>query len=99
VRLRDASAVKIDGGCRASHKLKQGKGNTTMNGTNDPDAEKEYLCRLIQYRYGDRLSAQAFEEVKKGIDGVIKTVTALRAVPLANSDEPMPRFIPYRGED
>ena len=65
---------------------------------NDSDPEKEYLCRLIQSRYGSRLSDREFEEVKKGIDGVVKAVAALRSVPLANSDEPMIRFIPYREE-
>lgn len=70
-----------------------------MNGGNDPEAEKEYLCDLIRRRYGNRLSAEDFEAVKKGVDGVVKAVAALRSVPLANSDEPMMRFIPNREED
>jgi len=69
-----------------------------MSDKNDSNFEKEYLSGMIQHRYGNRLSIQDIEEVKKGVDGVIKTVAALRSVPLANSDEPMLRFTPYREE-
>lgn len=69
-----------------------------MSDINDSNPEKEYLYRLLQRRYGNRLSGHDFKEVEKGVDGVIKTVAALRSVSLENSDEPMIRFIPYREE-
>ncbi len=69
-----------------------------MNDADELKSERQYLCDMIQSRYGNRLSAEAVEEVKKGVDGVVKAAAALRAVPLSNSDEPMICFIPYREE-
>jgi len=70
----------------------------TMKGTDRLESEKRYLWEMIQSRYGDRLSEEALEEVKKGIEGILKIASALRSVPLSNGDEPMMSFTPFRKE-
>jgi hypothetical protein len=33
------------------------------------------------------------------VQGIVEQIRALRAVPLTNADEPLPRFIPLRGDE
>ncbi|HXJ77048.1 MAG TPA: hypothetical protein VMS64_00020 [Candidatus Methylomirabilis sp.] len=62
----------------------------------DTDAEVERLFALVRERYGDRLTPAQLDEVKKGVEGVMKAARALRAVKLEPSDGPFPPFTPYR---
>jgi hypothetical protein len=62
----------------------------------DADAEVERLFALVRERYGDRLTPDQLDEVRKGVEGVVAAARALRAVKLENADEPFPPFIPYR---
>jgi hypothetical protein len=39
------------------------------------------------------------EEVGKGVEGLLQMLAALQQVQLANSDEPLAVFVPYRQED
>ncbi len=61
-------------------------------------AEVEALFTLVTERYGSRLSPAELEGVRKGIRGIVEAARALRAVRLANSDEPFLPFVPYREE-
>lgn len=67
-------------------------------GTDDARAtdEVEILMGLIKTRYGDRLTPEQMDGVRLGVQGVVEAVTALRAVRLANADEPHPPFSPVR---
>lgn len=60
--------------------------------------EAEHLFEMVKDRYGDRLSAEELEEVRKGVEGIAKAAKALRGVKLENSDEPFSIFKPYRKE-
>jgi hypothetical protein len=69
-----------------------------MSDTNDAQRDSECLLHLLQQRYGDRLTSNELEEVKKGLDGITAMAAALRRVKLENRDEPFSVFIPYRGK-
>jgi len=60
--------------------------------------EAEYLFEMVRDRYGDRLSAEELEEVRKGVEGIAKAAEILRAVKLENGDEPFSIFRPYKKE-
>ena len=62
----------------------------------DARAELDALFELVRQRYGSRLSADQLDGVRKGIQGVVEGARALRAVRLANTDEPFQSFVPYR---
>ncbi len=67
-----------------------------MSKTQEADDE---LLRMILTRYGDRLTGQETDEVRKIVRRIAKTSQELRTVHLANSDEPMALFQPYTDED
>ena len=69
-----------------------------MSDTNDTHRDSESLLHLLQQRYGDRLTSNELEEVKKGIDGITAMAAVLRRVKLENRDEPFSVFVPYRGK-
>ncbi len=58
--------------------------------------ELDLLFNLVRDLYGDRLDPEELEEVRKGVEGIVKTAETLRSVKLENSDEPFLLFIPYR---
>ena len=60
--------------------------------------ESEVLFSMVQERYGDRLNSEELEEVRKGVESIVETAEALRAVKLENGDEPFSNFSPYRKE-
>ena len=61
--------------------------------------ESETLFNLVRTRYGDRLSPEELEEVRKGIERITETAKALREVKLENRDEPFSIFKPFsKGE-
>ena len=62
------------------------------------EAEDE-LFQMILDRYGDRLTSQETDEVRKIVRRIAKTSDELRSVQLGNSDEPMALFQPYSNED
>ncbi len=61
--------------------------------------EQDALKHLVHQRYQHRLSAEQLDAVDEGVEAIAEMVAALRAVPLANHDEPFTSFIPYRCED
>jgi hypothetical protein len=61
--------------------------------------ESETLFKLVRDRYGDRLSPEELEEVRKGVERITETAKALRKVKLENWDEPFSIFKPFsKGE-
>ena len=64
----------------------------------DTDIEVERRFALVRERYGDRLTPAQLDEVRKGVEGIVQTARALRAVRLGNADEPFQPFIPYRAD-
>ncbi len=61
--------------------------------------ESETTYALLMRRYGERLSPDMAETLRGAVDAVVKTVAAVRAVPLANADAPLLGFTPLRTED
>ncbi|TET72751.1 hypothetical protein E3J39_01710 [Candidatus Bathyarchaeota archaeon] len=61
--------------------------------------ESETLFKLVRDQYGDRLTPEELEEVKKGVERIMETAKALREVKLENWDEPFSIFKPFsKGE-
>ncbi len=61
--------------------------------------ESDILFKLVAEKYGDRLTPEELEEVKKGVESIAETARALREVRLENWDEPFSIFKPFsRGE-
>jgi hypothetical protein len=59
-------------------------------------SEVELRLALLRERYGDRLTAEQLEELRKTLAVQVDNARALRAVPLTNADEPYPPFAVYR---
>ena len=62
-------------------------------------SEAEILFELIRARYGDRLTPEQLEGVRRGVAAVVEQAAALRAVRLGNADEPVQRFVPFRADE
>ncbi len=54
---------------------------------------------VVKGLYGRRLDDQQLAEVRKGVETLVRTAEALRAVKLDNGDEPAWVFTPYREGD
>ena len=63
-----------------------------------PNPEVVTLFALVANRYGDRLTTEQLDEIKKMVEGQVGAARALRAVKLSNADEPFQAFTAYRGE-
>jgi hypothetical protein len=64
----------------------------------DPD-EVDLRFALVRLRYGDRLSAEQLDDLRRAVETIVEQVAALRAVPLTNADEPLQRFVPFRADE
>ena len=62
------------------------------------ESEVEHLFNMVKGRYGDRLSPEELEEVRKMVESNLEATRALRAVELDPRDEPFLVFAPYRKE-
>jgi hypothetical protein len=67
---------------------------TTMS----TNREAEILYSLVETRYGDKVTLEEREEIRKSLDAILETVEALRAIKLENGDEPYQFFKPYWGK-
>lgn len=65
--------------------------------TDNPRADM--LFEIVKSRYGDRLTDDQLEEVRKSVNGVEELAQELRKVRLSNAVEPYAQFQPYRGVD
>lgn len=63
-----------------------------------PDPEADALFEIVRQRYGDRLTPEQRDEVRKIVQAQVEAARALRAMRLTNADEPMQPFAPYRAE-
>jgi Asp-tRNA(Asn)/Glu-tRNA(Gln) amidotransferase C subunit len=61
--------------------------------------ESDILFKLIVEKYGDRLTSEELEEVKKGVERITEAAEALRKVKTSNWDEPFTFFKPYTKEE
>ena len=61
-------------------------------------AEVETMFALVRERYGSRLDADQLAGVRTAIEAIVQASRALRAVRLANADEPAQPFAAYRAE-
>ena len=60
--------------------------------------ESDFLFEMVKDRYGDRLTADELEEVRKGVEGIVEAAETLRSVKLGNGTEPFSIFKPYKKE-
>lgn len=56
--------------------------------------QAEHLLAIIRTRYGDRVTPDELEEIKKSLTAILDASTAMRAVKLENGDEPHQTFKP-----
>jgi len=63
-----------------------------------PDAEADALFEIVRQRYGDRLTQEEKDEIRKIVRAQVEAARALRPVRLTNADEPFQTFAPYRAE-
>ena len=63
-----------------------------------PDPEADALFKIVRQRYGDRLTPEELDDVRKIVRAQVEAARALRPVRLTNGDEPMQSFAPYRQE-
>ena len=63
-----------------------------------PNPEVVTLFALVANRYGDRLTTEQLDEIKKMVEGQVEMARALRAVRLTNADEPFQHFAAYRNQ-
>ena len=61
--------------------------------------ESDILFKLVAEKYGDRLTPEELEEVKKGVERITEAAEALRKVKTGNWDEPFTVFKPYTKEE
>jgi len=74
----------------------------TMPRMSEPAAtsrEADVLFELVRGRYGDRLTPEQLESVRRGVAAIVEQAAALRAVRLDNADEPVQRFVPFRADE
>ena len=63
-----------------------------------PDPETDALFEVVRQRYGNRLTPEQLDEVRRIVLAQVEAARALRAVRLTNTDEPMQPFTPHREE-
>ena len=56
------------------------------------------LFEVVRGQYGERLTPEELEEVRKAVERIAGMAEALRSVPLDYRDEPLIRFTPYRAD-
>jgi hypothetical protein len=69
-----------------------------MSEPTKPDPEADALIEIVRQRYGDRLTPEELDEVRKIVQAQVEAARALRAIRLTNADEPVQPFAPYRAE-
>ena len=61
--------------------------------------EAETLFSLVKEKYGDKITEEELDEVKKAVERIVETSMELRKVEMGNWDEPFSVFKPYRRDD
>ncbi len=75
------------------------KGEDTVSDEQSLQRECEATFELLRRRYGDRLTPEMLDGLRGAVQTVVKTVTAVRSVRLANGDAPLTGFAPIRREE
>lgn len=70
-----------------------------MSDSSKDAPDRDELFNFVKSTYGDRLTTEELEEVRKGVERIIEMADALRSVKLDYRDEPLPLFKPYRAVD
>ena len=66
----------------------------------EPDREAALRLAMLRHRYGDRLSAEQWDEVNRQLRSeVVEVSRTLAEVPLDHTHEPLPLFTPYRNDE
>ena len=66
----------------------------------DLSHEVELRLAMLRHWYGDQLSAEQWEEVRRQVrTELVEVSQALAEVPLDPADEPQPLFTPYRSDE
>ena len=68
-----------------------------QGGQQPPDPVSIHLTEALKAKYGDRLSAEQWEEVRKGVEGNLRAGRALRQFEIPIQTEPAFVFRAYRG--
>ncbi|MCX6656221.1 MAG: hypothetical protein NTY03_14040 [Candidatus Bathyarchaeota archaeon] len=58
-------------------------------------SETEILFTLIKTRFGDQVTPEELEEMRKGLTAILDAAKAMRSIKLENGDEPYQFFKPY----
>ena len=69
---------------------------------NDPERhaqETDLRLAIIRQRYGERLTSEQLDILRKAVGALVEQASALRAVPLTNADEPGQRFAAFRADE
>jgi hypothetical protein len=61
--------------------------------------DADALFELVKGRYGDRLTPEQLDDIRKSVAEAAERSEKLRSVPLENGDEPFSVFTPFRAED
>jgi len=64
--------------------------------SDEKSREFEARLKVVIDRYGDRLTPEELEEVRKALEANLDTANALRSISLGNWDEPFSVFKPVR---
>jgi len=64
--------------------------------SDEKSRELEARLRVVIDRYGDRLTPEELEEVRKALEANLDAAHALRSIRLENWDEPFSVFKPIR---
>jgi len=70
-----------------------------MNDQNEVKTQKEVLFDCLKGLYCDRFSPEMANDLKAAMETVVKTVVALRSVPLNSYGDLYLPFTPFRKED
>ena len=66
----------------------------------EPDRAAALRLAMLRHRYGDRLSAEQWDEVNRKLRSeVVEVSRTLAGVPLDHTHEPRPLFTPYRNDE
>ena len=69
---------------------------------NDPERhaqDTDLRLAIIRQRYGDRLTSEQLDILRKAVGALVEQASALRTVPLTNADEPGQRFAAFRADE
>ncbi len=70
-----------------------------MNDQNEVNTQSEVLLDCLKGLYGDKFSPEMLLDLKSAMETVVKTVVALRSVPLNSYGDLSLPFTPFRKED